>query len=326
VVKQRGKTWQVDLTEGGQRIRKSFPTRAEAQEYEQTVLQRVSEGLSIADAAPPPAMTMARLATLTAEKYWVGKKNEVNAVRNADAIVALIGEGVHPRDVTPAVQDALIASLRKSGNSPATINRKLAALSRMMTFAASRGIISRRPTIEREREPKGRLRWYNDEEEARILQALQGEDDLRSLIIFLADTGCRLGDALNLEWRDVTDISVRFHGTKNGDNRTVPITARVREALAGRRAVQSGPKVWGHLDYDHIRRRWEKARTAAGLGEDAILHAWRHTCASRLVQRGVPLPSVQQWLGHKTLTMTMRYAHLSPTHLTDALKVLEQRA
>ena len=53
-------------------------------------------------------------------------------------------------------------------------------------------------------------------------------------------------------------------------------------------------------------------------------HALRHTCASRLIQRGVGVALVQSVLGHKTLSMTMRYAHLAPTNLTDAMKVLEQ--
>ncbi len=54
-----------------------------------------------------------------------------------------------------------------------------------------------------------------------------------------------------------------------------------------------------------------------------IPHCLRHTCASRLVQRGVPILVVQQWLGHKTIQMTMRYAHLCPTNLEEAVKVLE---
>jgi len=57
--------------------------------------------------------------------------------------------------------------------------------------------------------------------------------------------------------------------------------------------------------------------------EQFIPHCLRHTCASRLVQRGVPIMVVQEWLGHKTIQMTMRYAHLCPTNLEAAVKVLE---
>jgi integrase len=326
MVKQRGKTWQADLTIRGQRIRKSFDTRADAEEYERSLMLRVSEGMSVSDAAPPPPMTMERLAEMTAEKYWVGKPNEVNSVRNADQVVTLIGPGVHPRDVTASTVDSVVAALRKSGNSPATINRKIAALSKMLTFAASRGIVTRRPTLERETEPRGRLRWFTDAEEDAVLSVLSDDPDLRDLIVFLADTGCRVGEALGLEWRDVTDLAVRFQDTKNGEPRSVPITTRVRSTLAARKALQTSPTVWGGLDYPSVRHRWEKARKKAGLGTDAVLHCWRHTCASRLIQRGVPLVVAQQWLGHKTIQMTMKYSHLSPAHLSDAVRALEGRA
>jgi site-specific recombinase XerD len=64
-----------------------------------------------------------------------------------------------------------------------------------------------------------------------------------------------------------------------------------------------------------------------GLGEDNqfVPHALRHTCASRLVQRGVPLKVVQEWLGHKTILTTMRYAHLAQSNLMSAMQVLEDQ-
>ena len=55
-------------------------------------------------------------------------------------------------------------------------------------------------------------------------------------------------------------------------------------------------------------------------------HILRHTCASRLVQAGVNLQTVCEWLGHSSIDMTMRYAHLAPDHLQDALSVLEDAA
>lgn len=70
---------------------------------------------------------------------------------------------------------------------------------------------------------------------------------------------------------------------------------------------------------------WNRLRSQMKLNTDKqfVVYALRHTCASRLIQKGVSLRVVGDWLGHKSLTVTMRYAHLSPTNLTDAAKVLE---
>ena len=65
-------------------------------------------------------------------------------------------------------------------------------------------------------------------------------------------------------------------------------------------------------------------RTDMGLDDDKefVLHCLRHTCASRLVQKGVQIQVVQQWLGHKSIQMTLRYAHLNVNNLMDAVHVL----
>jgi site-specific recombinase XerD len=73
---------------------------------------------------------------------------------------------------------------------------------------------------------------------------------------------------------------------------------------------------------------WSRLRTAMKLSGDKqfVPYALRHTCASRLIQRGQSLRVVGDWLGHKSLSITMRYAHLSPTNLLDAVKVLTEGA
>ncbi|MCR3286762.1 tyrosine-type recombinase/integrase, partial [Salmonella enterica subsp. enterica serovar Give] len=70
---------------------------------------------------------------------------------------------------------------------------------------------------------------------------------------------------------------------------------------------------------DQVRDSWAKARAACGL-QHVRWHDLRHTCASWLVQAGVPLHTVSEVLGHSSMAMTRRYAHLSPEHLSDAIK------
>lgn len=93
------------------------------------------------------------------------------------------------------------------------------------------------------------------------------------------------------------------------------------------RMKQHRGRVFPH-DHNWLRATWDQARSAMGFAHDKgfVPHALRHTCASRLIQRGVPLKVVQEWLGHKTITVTMRYAHLAPANLMAAVEALEPAA
>ena len=103
------------------------------------------------------------------------------------------------------------------------------------------------------------------------------------------------------------------------------MTSRVR-AIVERLLENATPgdRLWPK-GKDWLRNAWDRAREALGLSQDKqfVIHACRHTCASRLVQKGVNLRVVQEWLGHKTIQMTMRYSHLSPANLQEAAIVLE---
>lgn len=79
------------------------------------------------------------------------------------------------------------------------------------------------------------------------------------------------------------------------------------------------------FDNDWMRYVWDRARSHLGFINDEhfVPYIRRHTCASRLVQRGVPINVVKEWLGHKSIQMTMRYAHLAPNNLKAAADALD---
>ncbi|MCO5063061.1 MAG: site-specific integrase [Rhizobiaceae bacterium] len=228
--------------------------------------------------------------------------------------------------------DSLIIALRQRGNSNATINRKMAALSKLLRKASKMGNIHNLPEFRRQKEGAGRIRFLDFEEEDRLFSAIRARsEDAYRLSIFLVDSGCRLGEAIGLIWNDIQDHRVTFWITKSGRSRTVPLTERAVQSI-----VLPAPADPSHrrprgpfamLDQARFRALWNDAKLEVGLGSDdqVVPHVLRHTCASRLVQGGIDIRRVQMWLGHQTLQMTMRYAHLATTDLDRCVAVLERQ-
>lgn len=233
-------------------------------------------------------------------------------------------------------------------SAPATIIRAvITPMTAIMRAAATRGLCDP-PAFARPKPPPGRLRYLTEAEAQALVDA--AAPHLQPLLIFLLHTGARLGEALNLDWRDV-DLHARrvvFTMTKNGEARGVPLNEAALLALANlphrTGPVFRTPK--GRAYYDHRERGGSPIKTGfrsacirAGLlmadpknrrnkngrilmVPSVRVHDLRHTFASWLAMRGVPLRTIAELMGHRTLKMVMRYAHLSPDHLRGAVDVL----
>lgn len=221
--------------------------------------------------------------------------------------------------------DDLTGALRSRGNGNATINRKMAALSKLLRKACKMGDIHSLPDFIRQKERAGRIRFLTGEEECALFSAIrERSEDYYRLSIFLVDTGARLGEAIGLKWGDIGEARVSFWITKSGRSRSIPLTQRAMVAVTAQAGRRGGP-FCGILQHKY-RAVWNEAKASIGLGtdDDVVPHVLRHTCASRLVQGGIDIRRVQTWLGHQTLTMTMRYAHLATADLDVCVPILER--
>ena len=327
-VRPRGNGFEAAVCVRGKRLRRSFPNKTEAETWDLETRAALLKGEAVdlpTARRAKDARTMADLLEATHDRYWRGARSEDTSRTNAEHVVDILGPATLPRDVTEADLDTMIQTFVKRGLSNATINRKLAAFSRMMRFARSRGWIDRVPHIERFREPMGRIRWLTREEEAKVLDWFYQarRDEMRDLVIVLVDTGLRLGEALHLTQGDVDLQSrlIRVWENKSDKPRSVPMTSRVESVFRKRLGC---PKPWT-LTIHQAEHYWRQMRELCGFADDSqfVLHALRHTCASRLVQAGIGLQVVMEWLGHKSMSMTMRYAHLAPKNLLLAVKALD---
>lgn len=269
-------------------------------------------------------------------RLWRGTKSEVTASVNTRSAVDFFGASNVVQDLSVKQLDEYIANLEQKGNTNATINRKLSSLSKMLKFALDREYITKIPKIDKKKESNGRIRWLTDEEEKNLIGYFNEthRKDLCNLIVFLLETGARVGEALSVNWKDVDRNVVSFWDTKNNTPRSVPITRKVAIALASQNGAQTeteetqkrdGP--FSHIDYSEFHYLWQKAKNSLGFKDDDqfVPHCLRHTCASRLAQAGVPLITIKEFMGHKSIQVTMRYAHLAPNQLEKAREALENR-
>src|SRR5205809_3447343 len=239
--------------------------------------------------------------------------------------------GARPlRSILPLMIERYVAQ-REKEVAPATVNRELAFVKRVFAVAMENGLVERNPAkpVKFLREPSGRVRFLSDEEET-ALHAAVGEKDW-PVIAFALNTGLRRGEQFNLRWENVNLANrvLTIPRSKHGGSRHVQLNDT---AMAVLRALPSRfhsrwvfPSATGKtpMSANNFRYRVFDPAVEGARIDDFTWHDMRHTFASRLVMRGADLRTVQELLGHKTLAMTLRYAHLSPTHLHQAVKLLD---
>jgi integrase len=215
--------------------------------------------------------------------------------------------------------------------------RYLALLSHALTVAMKEwGWIDDNPCrkVTKPKEPRGRVRFLDDREREALLCACRESRNvlLYPMVVLAIATGMRKGEMQQLRWHqvDLDEGRITLEETKNGERRSVPLVGR---ALAEIRKLACARQLDTHLVFPganpskliEIRAAWSAAVGRSGL-RDFKFHDLRHTAASYLAQGGATPIDIASVLGHKTLAMVKRYAHLSESRVRDVLVDMNQRA
>jgi len=215
---------------------------------------------------------------------------------------------------------------------PATSNRELAFLKRVFNVAIADGQTERNPVrlVKLRKENNARVRLLTEEEEVALCKAIG--DVEWPMVLVAMHTGLRQAEQFQLRWENVdfTTGIITVPRSKHGETRRVPMNDTVREIFCTRQSrlkseyvFPSGTDTTPIDACNYMRRIFVPALKAAGV-ENFHWHDLRHTFASRLIMAGVDLRTVQELMGHKTITMTLRYSHLSPAHQLDAVQKLNR--
>jgi len=242
-------------------------------------------------------------------------------------------------DLTPALLaeacDALLAEKtpRQTIRNPSTANRYIAAFSRALTIAMKEwGWIDDTPMrkVSKPAEGKGRNRLLGLEEKERLLQACKASPNphLYPIVSLALLLGMRFGEIVSLKWEDIDfeNKCITLEQTKNGDMRVLPLTRVVEEILSLCQKTDlthglifkpsSATNRSGVVD---IRNAFVKALVKADI-KDFRFHDLRHAAASYLAMSGATQGELMAILGHKSPTMTRRYAHYSQKHIANVME------
>lgn len=335
-VRQNNSKWLADIMLDRIRYRKQFDTAEEAQFYEAELRKRKKLGEPIDSLIETKdtssTVTFGEMSDKTFTRYWANSKNEEQCISNMKILEEFFGSETLIKDITVHRIDDFIGHLQSLNRAPATINSKLASLSKIIRFAHERGYLRNKPRIEKVTQPRNeRLVFFDYDVEADILGYLGDHyPAFFDWFIFAIDTGIRPGEIELLTKRSfrrdpvlglVVDVKEIKNTAGTSEQRTIPLTERAVSAV--RRQMRDTDYPFGTWTEDARRIVWKKVRKNVDMDPDLVPYCCRHTTATRLVQQGVSLKAIQRWMGHKTLDMTLKYVKLVPQDLIFGKNALE---
>jgi integrase len=323
-----------------ERIRKDSPiqTKRGAEQYEQQIRHALLGG-TYGKEEPKPIPTFAEFAEDFVTTYAVtnNKKSEVQSKRSAlkNHLVPFFGR-LRLNDIGSLQIEQFKSRKVREQLSPKSINNYLTILRKALSVAAEWGSVQTVPPIKWMKTPPSKFDFLTFEEAERLVAA--AEPEWRMMIVVALKTGLRQGELLALSWDDLDLVAGRvvvsrnlargeITTPKNGKSREIPLGNDVLAELKRHRHLR-GDFVFSNKDGSVLAKGackhplW-RACKRAGLRRIGW-HVLRHTFASHLVMRKAPIKAVQELMGHSTVAMTERYAHLSPDVRKDAVLLLDR--
>jgi integrase len=221
------------------------------------------------------------------------------------------------------------ATRHKGVRADASVNREMAAIRHLFSKAVEWEMIDQNPFEQGKslllKASNQRIRYLTEEEIDRLLEESKSAKHLYRVVICAINTGMRRGEILSLRWEQIRNGFIYLAKTKTKNPREIPINKDLAQMFKEIRKEQGLSSkhvfIYNSRVVQKVHKGFRAALKRAGI-EDFKFHDLRHTFASHVIMRGGSLKDVQELLGHKTVTMTLRYAHLSQEHKMNAVNLL----
>lgn len=324
-LKKRNGVWWVDITQNGERIRRSTKTeiKAEAQIFHDKLSSELWEASQI--------LKVPRKPWQAASSRWLeesGHKRSLNDDRVHLRWVAPFLKNVYLSDITTDTIERIAKKKESTGVSPASVNRMLEVVRAILRKAHKEwGWLQIVPAVRMRKENNRRIRWITYQEAGRLLKELP--EHLQDATRFTLSTGLRESNVTQLKWDDVDLVRghALIHPEESKTGRAIPVPLN-QDAIEILMKQEGKNPVYvftyqGHPVTRCNNHAWRKALKRAGI-KDFRWHDLRHTWASWHVQNGTSLQELQQLGGWSSFEMVLRYAHLSSDHLKRAAERVQR--
>ena len=317
MIKKQGDKWLCDIQPGGRdghRYRKVFTTKSRALAFERTLQAKVQDD----SAYQVPRKDERKLSDLV-ELWYKNTGSFLSSGKDTKQRLLSASIAMGSPSVAHFSVSCFIDYRSKrinSGISPATLNRELQTFKSMFNDLQRSGNVSSNLLLSvrliRTHQPK--MQFLSEEQITQLMQSLKASGcDAYLIALVCLSTGARWGEAQSLTASDLSLHRVHYHNTKSKKSRSVPISQTLHAQLLAR--LTQGLFV---DSYSTFSRYLEKLAFNLPSGERT--HVLRHTFASHFMMNGGNILTLQKVLGHSSLEMTMRYAHLSPDYLNEVLE------
>jgi integrase len=328
----RGTVYWLDVTINGVRHRESTGADSErvALAFEKNYIKMVHNG-ELTPSNAPKGFTLANAIDRMKKTDWAKAKSLSTHLTNIGIVEEIIGKDVLLKNINQKVVGDLKLELMTRYPQYATVNRKMAALQRILRVAAVEwGVLDAVPMFSKLTEDNMRERTLTATEEVDLFNELYKIEELSAdYLKFLLYSGCRLSEPMTVNKADVDFVQGVFyvdHKTARftGKRRPIVLNGVTEAILLKWCAVNVQPFL--KLDRYHVARVFNRALKSAGLADsELVIHSLRHTFATRLVNDGVALYDVQKLLGHSDSKTTQRYAKLELGTLSSAVRRLDKK-
>ena len=334
---KNGDRWTAEVRWEGQIRSATFNTKTAAKNWAKRLESDISDGKHT-----PSAEEKRRTVKDLLERYKkteIPKKgDQVNPIRHADFWIERIG-----KRRLPAFTPSIIAEIRDElalTKAPSTVNRYLATPSHACTIAVKEWEwLDSNPfqKVKRLPEGSGRVRYLSDRERESLLATCKesSHPHLFTIVLIALTTGARRSEILGLNWKDIDWKGRRttLNKTKNKERRALTLVPQVISELKNIRKVRrlDSDRIFvnptgkiregGHhkSGYFYFEKAWRTALSEAEI-DDFRFHDLRHSAASYMAMNGATASEIAAVLGHKTLQMVKRYAHLSDDHVKSIVE------
>jgi integrase len=322
-IRKRGERWQVQIRRAGLKpISRTFAYHKDAQAWARDQERRCDIGLHPVDPETKLNITVGDLLERYVREITPQKKSAKN---EKFMIRAIMRDGICMEKALN-VGSSKFASYRDGRLkmvAPATVRRELGVFSHSFNLARMEwGYPSIKNPLKDVRYPSGssareRRLVRGEYEKLRDHAQCSRATYLWPLVRLAIETGMRRSELLALKWENI-DLKSRLaslYGTKNGDNRTIPLTEEAAAVLSG--MIRESSRVFP-ITSAAVRHSWERLTKRAGI-VDLHFHDLRHEAISRFFEKGLSVPEVALISGHKTPSQLFRYTQMTAEHVLTKL-------